>query len=125
VFALAHAFVLSRALYLGLSSRLFQGLVQHYHAEGWWPLLNDVLESALVCEQNLSNAEGYYTYALQLLPSGTRSLQRLPLLPIRNAVGTPSAHAQQRLYAEMTGTPKRKQQIQADITAAITVRART
>ncbi|ELR24645.1 uncharacterized protein ACA1_172710, partial [Acanthamoeba castellanii str. Neff] len=68
---------------------LFQALVQHYQEEGWWPLLNDVLESALVCEQDLANAPGYFTYALQLLP------------------------------AEMTGSLKRKQQIQANIVAAL------
>jgi hypothetical protein len=71
------------------SSRLFQALVQHYQEEGWWPLLNDVLESALVCEQDLANAPGYFTYALQLLPAGSahltchqKAMSALPLLTL-------------------------------------------
>jgi hypothetical protein len=100
------------------SSRLFQALVQHYQEEGWWPLLNDVLESALVCEQDLANAPGYFTYALQLLPAGSahltyhqKAMLTLPLLTLFIDSCT-----------EMTASLKRKQQIQANIVAALVVR---
>ncbi len=100
------------------SSRLFQALVQHYQEEKWWPLLNDVLESALVCEQDLANAPGYFTYALQLLPAGSAHLpchqNAMPALPLLTLfIGS---------CTEMTGSLKRKQQIQANIVAALVVR---
>ena len=100
------------------SSRLFQALVQHYQEEKWWPLLNDVLESALVCEQDLANAPGYFTYALQLLPAGSAHLPCHQKCNVSIAAADPFTGS----GTEMTGSLKRKQQIQANIVAALVVR---
>lgn len=50
--------------------RLFESLVLSYKQDGWRSLLNNVLESALICEQQVHDTRAFFNYALQLLSSG-------------------------------------------------------